>query len=330
VADGLDVATVVTASAEALCSAHEALCALMSPDPLLPTTPVVGSDNWYSAYGKGFGPEAVLRDARTIVQYADGHPVSPYCVIDDGWTQGGGSAPGGPWGTGLPRVFDDMREIASRVKDTGARPGLWFRPSLSRVETAATRPAVWRDSGHPLDPSLGVALDAVAADVRRFRSWGYELTKHDFATYDLFGRSAVGSPPELAEAGWAFADRSRTNAEILVRLYTTIAEAAGDAVVIGCKHGRSSGGWPGAGAGAANRRRHVGTSPGENPQDGCEHARVPAGGAQPLLRARHGLRAVPTRGRLGDEPAVPRLGGPFRHSPVRLRGPGRTPVPQRP
>ncbi|MET9041102.1 alpha-amylase family protein [Streptomyces mirabilis] len=230
----LDVATVVTVSADTPYAAHEALCAVMSPDPLLPATPVVGCNNWYYAYGKGFGPDAVLRDAETIVEYADGHPVHPYCVIDDGWTQGGGSAPGGPWDAGLPGVFDDMQEMASRIAETGARPGLWFRPLLSRVETAATRPGVRRGSGHPLDPTLDAALESVACDVRRFRSWGYELIKHDFSTYDVFGRFATGSPPELAEPGWALADRSLTNAEILVRLYRTIADAAGPAVVIGC------------------------------------------------------------------------------------------------
>lgn len=230
----LDVATVVTASAATPFTAHETLCAAMSPDPVLPATPIVGSNNWYYAYGKGFGPDAVLRDAKTIVEFADGHPVRPYCVIDDGWTEGGGSAPGGPWDTGLPGVFDDMQETADRIKAVGARPGLWFRPLLSRVETPATKRGVRRDSGYPLDPSRDAALDTVAADIRRFRSWGYELIKHDFSTYDVFGRFAADSPPELADPGWAFADRSHTSAEILVRLYRTIAEAAGDAVVIGC------------------------------------------------------------------------------------------------
>ncbi|WP_329352089.1 hypothetical protein OG226_42630 [Streptomyces sp. NBC_01261] len=132
----------------------------------------------------------------------------PYRVIDDGWTEGGGSAPGGPLDTGLPGVFEDMAEMSARVAEIGARPGLWFRPLLPRTETGAVRPGMLRDSGLPLDPSLGVALDAVAEDVTRFRDLGCELIKRD---------------------------RSRTGAEILVRLYRTIVEAAGDdAVVIGC------------------------------------------------------------------------------------------------
>ncbi|MFJ2160824.1 hypothetical protein [Streptomyces sp. NPDC087856] len=230
----VDVATVVTAAGPTPFAAHKALCSAMSPDPLPAVGPVVGCNNWYYAYGRDFGPDVVLRDARTVVEYADGHPVRPYCVIDDGWTEGGGSAPGGPWDTGLPGVFDDMGDLAARIAETGARPGLWFRPLLSRTETAAVRPGLRRDSGFPLDPSLDVALETVAEDVTRFRRWGYGLIKHDFSTYDVFGRFASHSPAELALPGWSLSDRSRTSAEILVRLYGTIAEAAGDAVVIGC------------------------------------------------------------------------------------------------
>lgn len=230
----LRAATVVTARAATPYAAHAALCARMSPDPLLPATPVVGSNNWYYAYGRDFGPDAVLRDARTLVAYADGHPVQPYCVIDDGWTEGGGSAPGGPWDVGLPGLFDDMAGMAASIKATGARPGLWFRPLLSRTPTRATRPGVMRDGGHPLDPSLPAALETVAEDITRFRSWGYELIKHDFSTYDIFGRFAGGAPAVLAEPGLALADRGRTSAEILVDLYRTVAEAAGDTLIIGC------------------------------------------------------------------------------------------------
>lgn len=69
-----------------------------------------------------------------------------------------------------------MAEVAARVAEIGARPGLWFRPLLSRTETGAVRPGVLRDSGFPLDPSLDVALDAIAEDMTRFRNWGYSGT----------------------------------------------------------------------------------------------------------------------------------------------------------
>ena len=39
---------------------------------------------------------------------------------------------------------------------------------------------------------------------------------------------------ELTDGGWSFADRSLTNAEIILRLYRTLREGAGDAVLLGC------------------------------------------------------------------------------------------------
>ncbi|MFE5123679.1 hypothetical protein [Streptomyces sp. NPDC056669] len=75
-------------------AALQELCAAMSPDPLLPARPVVGCNNWYYAYGQDFGPDAVLRDAATIAEFAGDHPVRPFCVVDDGWTEGRGKRPG--------------------------------------------------------------------------------------------------------------------------------------------------------------------------------------------------------------------------------------------
>jgi alpha-galactosidase len=40
--------------------------------------------------------------------------------------------------------------------------------------------------------------------------------------------------PDLTEKGWHFHDRSKTTAEIVVDLYRTIRQSAGDAVLIGC------------------------------------------------------------------------------------------------
>lgn len=233
----LAAATVVGVAAGADTTPYAALqdlCAAMSPDPLLPEHPVVGCNNWYYAYGRDFGPDAVLRDAATIAEYAGDHPVRPFCVVDDGWTEGGGTAPGGPWDSGLPGVFDDMAGLAADIAARGARPGLWFRPLLSRVATGGMRADAARPGPFPLDPSQEATLATVAADVARFRDWGFELIKHDFSTYDVFGRFHPGTPARMAEPGWGLADRSRTSAEVLVALYRTIADAAGDALVIGC------------------------------------------------------------------------------------------------
>jgi alpha-galactosidase len=65
-------------------------------------------------------------------------------------------------------------------------------------------------------------------------SWGFELIKHDYTSFDLLGRWGSSMGADLTEAGWHFADRSRTTAEIALALYRAIREAAGGAAVIGC------------------------------------------------------------------------------------------------
>jgi alpha-galactosidase len=209
------------------------LCRFLAPEPPLPTGPVVGCNNWYYAYGRDFDEAAVLRDAETIAGYADGHPVRPYCTVDAGWSPGG-TEPGGPWTGGLPGVFDDMAATAARIAERGARPGLWFRPLLSRIPDPCARGGPAVAGGWPLDPSRPETLARVAEDVRRITGWGFELVKHDFSSYDLFGRFGPAMGAQLTEPGWHLHDRSRTNAEVLLGLYRTIHEAAGRAVVIGC------------------------------------------------------------------------------------------------
>ena len=78
------------------------------------------------------------------------------------------------------------------------------------------------------------ALELVAGSIRTANRWGYELIKHDFTTFDITGRWGFQMGPDLTDAGWSFHDRTRTTAEIVLRLYQTIRDAAGDAQIIGC------------------------------------------------------------------------------------------------
>jgi alpha-galactosidase len=207
----------------------------MCDDPLRTPEPVVGSNNWYYAYGVDFGPQEILRDASTIVELADDHRVRPYAVVDAGWSPGG-DCPGGPWTHGIRGRFDDMPGLASDIAARGARPGIWVRPTaLSFVDDesrlrSGPRPAPQQ----PLDLTLEQNLETIRADVERLVGWGYELVKHDFSTFDMFGRWGFEFGREMTDAGWSFADHSLTNAEILLRLYRTLRAAAGDAVLIGC------------------------------------------------------------------------------------------------
>ncbi|WP_246186956.1 hypothetical protein [Microlunatus speluncae] len=214
---------------------HQRLCAALCPDPLPQRRPLVGANNWYYAYGQDFGPENVINDARTVVELADGHPVRPYSVVDAGWTEGGG-APGGPWTHGIPGLFDDLPGLAAAIRAAGAEPGIWFRPAaLTTVDDPTLlRPGPRPVPELPLDLSRPEVLDLVRADVERLVGWGYTFLKHDFSTFDTFARWSPGMGLGLTDDGWSFADRSLTNAELLVRFYAAIRSAAGDATVLGC------------------------------------------------------------------------------------------------
>ena len=85
-----------------------------------------------------------------------------------------------------------------------------------------------------IDPSVPEALAHIQEGLRRVASWGFELIKHDFSTFDMLGRWGFQMGAELTSEGWHFADRSKTTAEIVLQFYKAIREAAGDAVVIGC------------------------------------------------------------------------------------------------
>ena len=213
---------------------HAAIAAMSSRLPArTEPVPVVGANNWYYAYGEGFDEKAVLQDAATVVELADGHPVKPFSVVDDGWNPGGNGS-GGPWESGIAGLFDAMAGTAAAVKELGARPGLWFRPLLSRESGPWGRSGQTDGFGRALDPSYPEVLELVRSDLRRFKDWGFELVKHDFSTYDVFGRFGPAMGARLTDSGWQFHDPTRTTAEIVLGFYQEIRAAAEDVVLIGC------------------------------------------------------------------------------------------------
>lgn len=229
----LHAATLVALDCDESVSAFAAvreLCAALCDDPLLPEAPLIGANNWYYAYGLDFDADAVARDAATITELTDAHAVRPYSVIDAGWSFGD-TAPGGPWaGAGS---FADMAAVATRIRDEGARPGLWFRPLLSREPSPLAHPTALHN-GWALDPSRPETLELVRSDLQRFGEWGYELVKHDFSTFDVTGEFLDRPEPLRGDRRRTPADPSRTTAEVLVELYRTIRDGAGDMTIIGC------------------------------------------------------------------------------------------------
>jgi alpha-galactosidase len=76
----------------------------------------------------------------------------------------------------------------------------------------------------------------VQEDIRRICGWGYRLIKHDFSTFDIFGKWGFQMLPLMTEDGWHFYDRSRTSAEIVTDLYRAILDAAKPygTLILGC------------------------------------------------------------------------------------------------
>lgn len=231
----LHAATVVEvhgAATEPPWQVQRRLCRALCDDPLLPNMPLVGCNNWYHTYGENFDASDVLRDAETIVELTNGHPIRPFCTVDAGWSPGG-VTPGGPWDTGVPGRFDDVPALAQEIRRRGARPAIWLRPVATRD---VTRPGLLRIGAEAasLDITVDENLETIHADIQRMTDWGFELIKHDFSTYDSLGRFGPTMGAEITDPGWRFANRTVTSAEAILRLYRVIREAAGPAVILGC------------------------------------------------------------------------------------------------
>ena len=205
-------------------------CKLMCTDPIFPKETVYGFNNWYYAYGVSSDAE-IMEDTERLVTSCQGTNVKPYMVLDDGWQINRADA---PWDRGNSR-FPDMRALAEKIKQKGARPGIWIRP-LSVSGESCDIPVQWRLEREPryLDPSRPEVLKYVAKCVSTLTDWGYELIKYDFVTFDIIGKWGFSGPGVLADGNWSFYNRSKTTAEIIVDLYRCIRNASSGAVLIGC------------------------------------------------------------------------------------------------
>lgn len=214
--------------------AAQEFCRMMCDDPIFPDFPVYGSNNWYYAYGDSSEKE-ILSDTDYVLSLTKGAENPPFMVIDDCWQEHHrlGEYNGGPWRCGNSK-FPDMKGLADKLVEKGVRPGIWVR--LLQNEDESILPE-WRLSTNGcLDPSHPDALQYIRNDVKRICEWGYTLIKHDFSTFDLFGRWGMEMNPFVTENGWHFHDRSKTSAEVVKILYQAIydeAESCGT-LILGC------------------------------------------------------------------------------------------------
>jgi alpha-galactosidase len=239
----LEAATVITREGregESAFAAARAFCAALHDRPLLSAAPVYGGNSWYSAYDR-IDADLIRRMTEDVVALSPGGANRPFAVIDSGWQMSIAldGASGGPW-KDPNRQFPPMARLSDEIRGMGARPGIWVRPlvTVDRVPASWTLPASRFKVSYPgvvLDPSVPEVLALVREDMGRLaREWKYDLVKHDFTTYDLFGRWGFEMGTSVTPDGWTFADRSRTSSEIVCALYAAIREAAGPSCLIGC------------------------------------------------------------------------------------------------
>ena len=240
----LRVATIVFGDYEeaTLMASARAFCRdLAHTAPLPPPFPIYGANNWYYAYGNS-SKESLIRDAAYISRLTEGLENRPFMVIDDGWEtsdERGGRTPdekyeGVSWRSGNYR-HGDMGEVAAGMRAQGCHAGIWWRPLLNTTDELGPECRLSREK-HLLDPSRPEVLAVLQEDIRQFAKWGFELVKHDFSTYDMFGKWAFEMRPWPADkdGGWAFADTSRTSAEIISDFYKALHEADEKMIILGC------------------------------------------------------------------------------------------------
>jgi alpha-galactosidase len=224
----LTLCTIVQQFTDADSSFHTAarrFCSRMSPTPRLPPEPLFGANDWNYAYGKNTA-DGILRDADLIASLAPKASPKPYIVIDDGWQD--------------PNRFPDMERLAEEIRGRKLRPGIWVRPlrpsKSSPVSLLLPSIRFGRTAAAPAyDPTIPEALECIGEAVAKPVSWQYSFIKHDFSTYELFGRWGSQMGNQISNGGWSFNDRTKTNAEVVSALYAEIRRSASkDTVILGC------------------------------------------------------------------------------------------------
>lgn len=210
-------------------AAHE-FCKLMCDKPNLPSTAIYGLNNWYWAYG-AIEEKVVLEEAEYLGKLTKGFKNRPFMTIDDGWqiAHAKGKYNGGPWNLSNEN-FENMQKTADKIHNLDCKAGIWVRLllTMSHVPQEAVYNSPYKPNGIVLDPTHEFSKQKIAEDIKRLSDWGFDMIKHDFSFFDLFGATISDNMPPH------FYDKTKTNAQIVREFYELVQSAAGDTLIMGC------------------------------------------------------------------------------------------------
>lgn len=237
-----DIIALDSKEGESLFATTQRFCKMMCDTPRLPKQPVYGINDWYFTYGNN-SAKLILEHTSLLSNLATDTRNRPFSVIDAGWATYSPLLPGDCcWQDDYSQPnehFKDMSRLGSEIRNLGMRPGLWTRPLCARHDAKTNRllPSIpGRDD--PKKPVLDPTIDENIAQIKRnfslYKQWGYDMVKFDFSTYDITGKWGFEMAEGITPPGWRFNDNSKTTAEVILHLYRSIREAAGDMYLIGC------------------------------------------------------------------------------------------------
>jgi len=218
-------------SGESAFQAARAFCRSLCDHPRPPREPMVGTLDWYYTYGK-CTDRLFVEEAELFARLIDGCGIKGFALVDAGWAPGDRSCWHEDQTVSHPD-FGSIEKLPARVRALGLAPGIWTRAlcTNSKDPESVRLP---RDRKY-LDPSLPENLERTRELMQLFRAWGFEVIKHDFTTFDVFGRWGFEMGAGLTQDGWTFHDNTRTTAEVILSLYRSIRDGCGpDASIIGC------------------------------------------------------------------------------------------------
>ena len=231
-----------TAGTENVFATGRRFTSMLCEKPRLPASPVYGINDWYYAYGNN-SPELILKQTALMTGLAPDTNNRPFSVIDAGWAHYSSSLPGDCcWQDDFSRPndkFKDMGKMAADIRALGMRPALWMRPLCAKDEDPKNLllpviPGRDNPKNPILDPSIEENIARVSRNFGFYKEWGYDMVKHDFSTFDILGKWGFQMTDDMTTPGWRFSDNTRTTAEIILHLFRSIREAAGDLYLNGC------------------------------------------------------------------------------------------------